>query len=60
VILGAAESIRTRTGTPRAAQESADADRAAGAAADALGDEAFAEAVDRGRHLSVQDALGAA
>jgi predicted ATPase/DNA-binding SARP family transcriptional activator len=57
VLLGAAQSLRGRTGTPLPAQERADVDRAAAAAAAALGVPAFTALMDRGRGMSVADAV---
>jgi predicted ATPase/DNA-binding SARP family transcriptional activator len=57
VLLGAAESIRARTGMPFSPDERADAERAAGAAAGDLGREAFDLALDRGRRMSTQEVL---
>jgi hypothetical protein len=56
VLLGAAESIRTRAGTPPAPRERASLERAAEAAVGALGrDDATAE-LDRGRRMSAPEA----
>jgi len=56
VLLGAAESLRERAGTPLPAQERADVERAAGAAAALLGAADFAQVVEEGRRMSVQEA----
>jgi tetratricopeptide (TPR) repeat protein len=56
VLLGAAESLRGRTGMPLLAQERADMDRASGSAIAALGPAAFAGLVEQGRRMSVQEA----
>ena len=56
VLLGAAESIRARTGTRLSPQERADAERAAGATVSELGREAFDLALERGRRMSAQEA----
>ena len=56
VLLGAAESLRERTGTPLTAQERADVERATGAAAGQLGAAAFAQLTEQGRRMSVQEA----
>ena len=56
VLLGAAESIRARTGTRLSPQERADAERAAGAAVSELGRAAFDLALERGRRMSAQEA----
>lgn len=58
VLLGAAESLRQRAGTPLAPQERADIERAAGAAAGALGAQAFAGMVEQGRGMNTQEATG--
>ena len=57
VLLGAAESIRARTGSQLPLQERADVARAAGAAAGDLGREAFDLALDRGRRMSTGEVL---
>jgi predicted ATPase/DNA-binding SARP family transcriptional activator len=56
VLLGAAESLRSRSGTPLPARERADVERAADAAAAALGAQAFSELMDQGRAMSVEEA----
>jgi tetratricopeptide (TPR) repeat protein len=56
VLLGAAESLRGRTGMPLLAQDRADMDRAGGAAVAALGAAAFARLVEQGQRMSVQEA----
>jgi hypothetical protein len=56
VLLGAAESVRRRAGTPLAAQDRADVERATEAAAGALGALTFAELMEQGRRMSVLDA----
>jgi predicted ATPase/DNA-binding SARP family transcriptional activator len=56
-LLGLAASIRTRTGAPLPPQERADVDRAADAAMGALGPEAFGAATEKGRTMSVQEAV---
>jgi predicted ATPase len=57
VLLGAAESIRTRTGAPLPPQERIDVERAARAAVSALGREAFAEEIEQGRRMTIQEAV---
>ena len=56
VLLGAAESIRMRAGTPPAPQERVDIDRATDAAVSALGREAFTGALEQGRRMNIQEA----
>ena len=56
VLLGAAESIRARTGTYLPPHERTDAERATEAAVSELGREAFDLALDRGRRMSTQEA----
>jgi predicted ATPase/DNA-binding SARP family transcriptional activator len=56
VLLGAAESVRTRTGTPLPPQGRADAERATDAAVTALGRESFTGLMEQGRRMSVQEA----
>jgi hypothetical protein len=56
VLIGAAESVRTRTGTPPLPQERADAERATADAVAALGAQAFTRLVEQGRHMSAQAA----
>jgi predicted ATPase len=56
VLLGAAESIRTRTGMHLVAHERADAERATDAAAGELGAGAFAVLLEQGRRMSIQEA----
>jgi predicted ATPase/DNA-binding SARP family transcriptional activator len=58
VLLGAAESVRKRTGTPLPAGELADVARAADRAAGVLGAEGFAELLERGRRMSLPEAAG--
>ena len=57
VLLGAAESIRARTGSRLPLQERADAERAVAAAVSELGREAFDLALDRGRRMSTGEVL---
>jgi hypothetical protein len=57
VLLGAAESIRTRTGAPLPPQERIDVERAARAAVSALGRETFAEEIEQGRRMAIQEAV---
>lgn len=56
VLLGAAESIRTRTGTPLPPQDRADIERATDAAVSALGREAFTGIMEQSRRMSAQEA----
>jgi predicted ATPase/DNA-binding SARP family transcriptional activator len=56
ILLGAAESVRERIGTPLAAQERADVERATETAVGALGAQDFAGLLDQGRHLTVRAA----
>jgi hypothetical protein len=56
VLLGATESARARTGTLLPPPERVEVERAAGAAAAALGREAFTALTDRGRRMSTQEA----
>jgi predicted ATPase/DNA-binding SARP family transcriptional activator len=56
VLLGAAQSLRGRTGSPLPAGERADVDRAAGTAAGALGTQDFTTLLEQGRGLSAQEA----
>ncbi len=56
VLLGAAKSLRGRTGTPLPAQEQLDVERAADAAAGALGAHAFAELLAQGQRMGAQEA----
>jgi hypothetical protein len=58
VLLGAAEAIRERAGTPLPPQERVDVDRATDAAVSALGREAFTKALERGRRMSIEEATG--
>jgi predicted ATPase/DNA-binding SARP family transcriptional activator len=60
VLLGAAESIRTRAGSPLPPQEQADVERATNAAVRALGPKAFAAVVERGRRMTVHEAVNVA
>jgi tetratricopeptide (TPR) repeat protein len=60
VLLGAAESIRKRAGTPIPQQERVDVDRATDAAVTALGPEAFTGMHERGRRMSIDEAAGSA
>jgi predicted ATPase/DNA-binding SARP family transcriptional activator len=55
-LLGAAESLRGRTGMPLLPAERVDVDRAASAAVDALGAAAFDDLVEQGRQMSLPDA----
>jgi tetratricopeptide (TPR) repeat protein len=57
VLLGAAESIRARTGSGLPLQERADVERAVAAAVSELGREAFDLALDRGRRMSPQEVV---
>ena len=59
ILLGTAESIRTQTQAGLAPQERADVDQATAAAITGLGQEPFTAALDRGRHMTVQQALAA-
>jgi predicted ATPase len=56
VLIGAAESVRARTGTPPLPQERADAERATDDAVSALGTQAFTRLVERGRQMSAHEA----
>jgi predicted ATPase/DNA-binding SARP family transcriptional activator len=56
VLLGAAESLRERAGTPLPAQERADVERATTAAVGILGEQAFTSLLEVGRRASVQEA----
>src|SRR6266511_339509 len=58
VLLGAAESIRKRAGTPLPPQERVDVDRATDVAVRALGREAFPGVLERGRRMSIEEAAG--
>jgi predicted ATPase/DNA-binding SARP family transcriptional activator len=58
VLLGAAQAVRVRTGTPPLPQERADAEKVAGAAVSALGQEAVTGLMEQGRRMSAQDAAG--
>jgi hypothetical protein len=58
VLLGAAESIRKRAGTPLPPQERVDLDRVTDAAVTALGREAFTGVPERGRRMSIEEAAG--
>lgn len=58
VLLGAAESIRKRAGTPLPPQERVDVDRATDVAVSALGREAFTGVLERGRRMSIEEAAG--
>jgi predicted ATPase/DNA-binding SARP family transcriptional activator len=55
-LLGAAQSARARAGALLPAQERADAQRAAGAAIAALGQEAFTASLEQGRQLTGPEA----
>jgi predicted ATPase/DNA-binding SARP family transcriptional activator len=57
VLLGAAESVRARAGTPLSRQEAIDVDRATDDAVSVLGREAFAQAAERGRRISAREAV---
>jgi hypothetical protein len=57
VLLGAAESIRVHTGALLPPQERVEVERAAGAAASALGPEAVAALTEQGRRMSIQQAV---
>jgi hypothetical protein len=59
VLLGAAESIRARAQAQLAQRERTDVEPATAAARSALGQEAFTAAVERGRRMTVRQALGA-
>jgi hypothetical protein len=56
VLLGAAQALRGRTGTPLLPQEMTGVERATGVAAGALGARAFAELLEQGQAMSVQEA----
>jgi tetratricopeptide (TPR) repeat protein len=56
VLLGAAESVRARTGTLLPPPERVEVERAAAAAGAAVGREAFTGLTDRGRRMSPQEA----
>ena len=56
VLLGAAQAVRTRTGTTLLPQERADAARAADAAVSALGADAVTGLMEQGRRMSAQEA----
>jgi predicted ATPase len=56
VLLGAAESLRGRSGTPLPAQERADVERATDAVAGVLGARAFTELMEAGRRMSTREA----
>lgn len=56
VLLGAAESVRTRTGTPLPPQDRADVERASDAAIGALGREAFTRIMEQSRQMSAREA----
>jgi tetratricopeptide (TPR) repeat protein len=56
VLLGAAEAIRDRAGTPPSPQERVDIDRATDAAVRALGREAFTGALAQGRRMNLHEA----
>jgi hypothetical protein len=58
ILLGAAESARERAGQPLLPQERADVERAAAAAAGALGAQAFTELKEQGRRMSAREAAG--
>jgi predicted ATPase/DNA-binding SARP family transcriptional activator len=58
VLLGAAESIRQATGTPLPPEERVDVDRATDVVVSALGEEAFTKVLERGRRMSIEDAVG--
>ena len=58
VLLGAAEALRGRAGTPLAPQDRADVERAAAAAVGALGEQAFTGLLEEGRRTSAQEAAG--
>jgi predicted ATPase len=57
VLLGGAESIRTRTRTHLPPQERTDVERATGAAVGALGREAFTRLMEQGRRMSIPEAV---
>jgi hypothetical protein len=54
VLLGAAEAIRRRAGTPLPLRERVDVDRATNAAVGALGREAFTRAREQGLSTSIE------
>jgi predicted ATPase/DNA-binding SARP family transcriptional activator len=56
VLLGAAQSLRGRTGMPLLPGERAEVDRATGAAVDALGAAAFAGLAEQGGQMAVREA----
>jgi predicted ATPase/DNA-binding SARP family transcriptional activator len=58
MLLGAAESLRGRTGMPLLPAERVDVDRAADAAVDELGASAFAGLMEQGRRMSLPEAGG--
>jgi hypothetical protein len=57
VLLGAARSVRARIGSLLEAPEAAGVERAAAAAAAALGRDTFTEMMERGRRMSIADAV---
>ena len=56
VLLGAAESVRARIGTPLPPQDQADVERATDAIVSALGQEAVTGMMEQGRRMSVGEA----
>jgi tetratricopeptide (TPR) repeat protein len=60
VLLGAAESVRERAGTPLPAQERAEVERATQASVGALGVPVFGSLLAQGRDLSAPEAVDAA
>jgi predicted ATPase/DNA-binding SARP family transcriptional activator len=57
LLLGVADSIRTRTGTALPPPERSDVERAAAAAVSELGEEAVTAMTDRGRRMTTQEAV---
>ena len=57
ILLGAADSIRTRAGSPLPPQERADVGRATDAALSALGRDAFTAAVEQGRGMTIRQLI---
>ena len=55
-LLGAAESIRTRAGTPLPPQDRDDIERATDAAVSALGREAFTGILEQSRRMTAKEA----
>jgi predicted ATPase/DNA-binding SARP family transcriptional activator len=57
VLLGAAESLRKRTGTPLPAQERFDIERAAAAASAGLGTQNFTGQLEQGRRMTLHETV---